>query len=302
MVAHNAHISLTDPSSSHKGAPMTANRFFIPALNCLQVSGEKAGQLLHGQFTNNIRDLVPGTGNYNLLLTVKGKVLADLHILRRENDFLLLVPQIFFSLIREHLQKLAPLSRVTLLDVSPDWQLVHILGKLDQPDLPNTLIFRSDRLGEEGYDVIAPAEINLSDTFTKAGGKKLTPEAVETLRIKNGTPKIGIDVTNANLPQEAGLADALNFTKGCYLGQEIVARLEYRGHPSKKLVSLLIDGPAKVETEIKENGEPIGRLTSAAFDEASQKTFALGFVKTANVNAVRDFTVDGARTIIHVRP
>ena len=170
---------------------MTANPFFLPSLNCLQVSGEKAGQLLHGQFTNNIRDLTPGNGNYNLFLTVKGKVLADLHILRRENDFLLLIPQNFYALIAEHLQKLAPLSRVLLQDVSSQWQVLHVLGTLDQAEHPNTLVFRTDRLGDEGsvtstptlgtpflirristssgVSLLAPAFVRVSDKFASIG-------------------------------------------------------------------------------------------------------------------------------------
>ncbi len=296
-----SHISLTEPTPSHNAAAMTANRFFTPSLNLLQVSGEKAGQLLHGQFTNNIRDLVPGTGNYNLFLTVKGKVLADLHVLCREDDFLLLIPQNFFSLIRDHLQKLAPLSRVTLLDVSGNWRVIHVLGNSEPAAQPNTFLFRSDRLGETGYDVITPANTNLSDALTKTSGKELTANEAENLRIQNGVPKVGIDVTEANLPQEAGLSHALNFTKGCYLGQEIVARLEYRGRLTKKLERLIIDGSAKADAILTENSDAVGRLTSVAFNEQTQKTHALGFVKTVDANTPRDFTVDGAKAIIHVQ-
>lgn len=280
---------------------MTANHFFTPSLNILQVSGEKAAQLLHGQFTNNIRDLVPGTGNYNLFLTVKGKVLADLHVLCREDDFLLLIPHNFFSLIRDHLQKLAPLSRATLLDVSDNWQIIHLLGNSEESTHSNILRFRTDRLGEEGYDIIAPADANLSEAFTKAGGKKMTAEEVETLRIKNGVPKVGVDVTEANLPQEAGLSHALNFTKGCYLGQEIVARLEYRGRPTKKLIALTIEALARPGAEIMEKEELVGHLTSVTFEADKNQSLALGFVKNRDDSAIREFTVDGARAIIHVQ-
>ena len=106
-------------------------------------------------------------------------------------------------------------------------------------------------------------------------------DAVETLRIEAGIARYGIDMDETNVVTETNLDDAVSFTKGCYIGQEIIARIKYRGHVAKKLTGLVFDGEVALQagTRILSDGKDIGRLTSSAFSPRLSRTVALGYVK-----------------------
>ena len=201
------------------------------------VSGEKAAAFLHGQFTNDIKGLSPGQGNYNLLLTQKGKVRADLFIYRDEGGFYLLIPKPFSEIVISHLQKLATLSKVKIVETHCNASLQSQIA-----DLP----FNLDKI----------------------------------TRVERGIPLVGVDVTEENFPQEGRLDQALHFNKGCYLGQEIIARLHYRGHVNKILARLAIDSE-----EVVLEGEPIfledkivGKITSSVYSPKFKKNILLGYI------------------------
>lgn len=204
---------------------MSTNRVF-------QVTGEKVVQFLNGQLTNDIAAIKPGESQYNLLLTVKGKIVSDLFVYRIDNDFYLAIPSAYADRVMAQLGKTAPLSRVQITETNKT-----ILPEI--PDLP------------------------------------------ESLRIEQSIPKMGVDFTEANFPQEAGLEKrAVSFTKGCYLGQEIVARLQYRGHVNKILVKIKIDSttPPPPGTPIFENGKECGKITSAIYSPKEKSVIALGYL------------------------
>ena len=201
------------------------------------VSGEKAAAFLHGQFTNDIKGLSPGQGNYNLLLTQKGKVRADLFIYRDEGGFYLLIPKPFSEIVISHLQKLATLSRVKIAET-------------------------------QNFAFLQPQIADLPFNLDK------------TTRVENGVPLVGHDVTEENFPQEGRLDHALHFNKGCYLGQEIIARLHYRGHVNKILSRFVVESEESVP-----EGEPIffedkavGKITSSVFSPKFQNNVVLGYV------------------------
>ena len=198
--------------------------YFQTDLVPLVFKGEKACSLLNGQLTNDIKNLKTGETNYNLLLTIKGKVVADMHVLRNEDDFEVWVPRIFVEKVLDHFKRLAPLSKVEIIRPPGD-------GK-NPPRSP----------------------------FSKGG-------CLESERIENGIPKVGVDVTEENLPQEGKLDHALSFTKGCYLGQEIIARLHYKGHVNKILELLVIEGKEVPEpgTLIMKDEQIVGKVTSSTF-------------------------------------
>ena len=213
------------------------------------VTGDRAATFLHGQLTNDTTGLAVGSGNYNLLLTNKGRVRADLYVIRGERCFNLIIPKFFVPLVTEHLQKLAPLSRCQLKS-GDEKNVWHVLAELDawrglglnhmrSVDLGGVscLVFRTDRLGTFGVDIVAEcgSDTTLQKFFVEQGVSLIMDADVELIRVKNGVPKVGVDVTEENFPQEGRLEHALNFEKGCYLGQEVVARLKYRGHVNKVL-------------------------------------------------------------------
>lgn len=239
-----------------------------------EVRGEKAKSFLHGQLTNHILDLKNEAANYNLLLNLKGKVQADLYVYQSHNKVYIAFACDLKETLMDHLQKLALLSQVSFQRLE-NYKLFHILNKKD--DLKKILskalfCIRTDRLQQEGYDLLISSEEELSNFHL------LSDDDWEKLRVRNGVPKMGVDFSSENLPQEARLDKALHFDKGCYLGQEIIARLHYRGHVNRILVAFAIDSVLSEDDRqiFNNNQEQVGMVTSYVFDEG--KIFGLGYI------------------------
>jgi folate-binding protein YgfZ len=122
----------------------------------------------------------------------------------------------------------------------------------------------------------------LHESLTKAGAHPVGPDALETLRIEAGIPRYGIDMDETNVVTETNLDDAVSFTKGCYIGQEIIARIKYRGHVAKKLTGLIFENEVALESSTKilsPDNKEIGHVTSLTFSPRLKQTIALGYVK-----------------------
>lgn len=269
------------------------------------VKGDKAPAFLHGQFTNSITDLKNNQGNYNLFLSIKGKIRADLFVFRFNDVFHLLIPGNFFSLLTDHLKKMAFLSACEIQDVSREHAVYHVIGTLPEgfsapsvdhvAGLPfqNTVIpvFRTDRLGTEGCDFVvsATAEEDFMALLARQNAAVCGEEQKELIRVKNGVAKVGVDVMEDHLPQEARLDRALNFNKGCYLGQEVVARLQHRGHINRVL-TLFKTAAQNVHSgdSVMHKNEVCGRVTSAVFDSGENRTW---FFACVPVKLVQEKTV-----------
>lgn len=278
--------------------------FFELSTKLLKVTGEKASQLLHGQLTNTINALQSNQGNYNLLLTLKGKVVADLFVYRVDHDYYLLVNAPSYQKVFDHLKKFAPFSKVTVTDETDKYTLIHLCSKIEckkyhfcETKIGNVPVFcfRSDRLGVPGCDLIVDKN-KKEEVISSLKDQKcllLDENLREMIRVEQGIPKIGIDFTEANLPQEARLDHALNFEKGCYLGQEIIARLHYRGHVNKILVGLKIESekPVGRETPIFDKEKEIGRITSSIFSPKLNTSLALGYIPYALNQAGNEFQI-----------
>jgi folate-binding protein YgfZ len=141
-----------------------------------------------------------------------------------------------------------------------------------------------------GLDLIGPSSTLQSarDHLLNLGATPASPDAYETARIEAGIPRFGADITPENFPGETGILDrAVSFKKGCYPGQETVARMHYRGHPNKTLHRLVVKGPLPSPgTEITQDGKTVGRITSLAPLHLHGHTLALGYLsRTANKDA-----------------
>lgn len=209
---------------------MTRGYFSITD-HILKINGDKAAKLLNGQLSNSIATLVPNSGNYNLLLNSKGQVQADMFVLNRGDFFELVVPKEFADLVKKNFDPLLKLMRCAIEDVTSESALFHLVCE-DVPEFSNlkideiceknisdctVLVYRSDRTGACGYDVrVALQDAPAFADFLCANGL-------------SELPYVKMDVTVPHLIREGKLNRALHFDKGCYLGQEIIARLKYRG-------------------------------------------------------------------------
>jgi folate-binding protein YgfZ len=148
----------------------------------------------------------------------------------------------------------------------------------------DSTLLRATHTGEDGFDLIVKATVaaSLWDALHAAGGRPVGYDALEMLRIEAGIPRYGIDMDESNVVTETALDDAVSYTKGCYVGQEIIARIKYRGHVAKKLTGIKFAQAVRVEAgaAVKSiDDKEIGRLTSTTYSPHLARTIAFGYLK-----------------------
>jgi tRNA-modifying protein YgfZ len=250
----------------------------------LALTGADARSFLQGQVTNDVEGLPDGAGCYAAFLTPKGKMLGDLRILAAGGELLLDTERValqgLFNMIRRfsigydvQLHKRTLESGLLSL-VGPDAAAVAGAGALPADELAHMVVdvpgsgvaARAIRT-DVGVDLLCAAEDvgELRAALEDAGAVAVSDGAVECLRIERGRPRYGIDLDDSVIPQEAGLNDRyVSFTKGCYVGQETVARLYYRGKPNRQLRGLRLSAPASPGDELSFEGRVVGRVASVA--------------------------------------
>jgi folate-binding protein YgfZ len=242
----------------------------------LALTGAQAKELLSGQVTNDIEALAPGSGCYAALLTNKGKMLADLRVLDTATELWLDTERVALQALFDNLRRGAvgwqaqlhkrTLEQALLSLVGP--QATQAVGGEVGPEHAN----RRAQLGgaevllvatDLGVDVVCDAVD--ADRVRGALDVPEVPEAVaEVLRVESGRPRYGLDLDEATIPQEAGLNErAVSFTKGCYVGQETVARLHYRGKPNRQLRGLRLTAPVATGTPLVLGEREVGRVGSS---------------------------------------
>ncbi|MDP1847133.1 MAG: glycine cleavage T C-terminal barrel domain-containing protein [Solirubrobacteraceae bacterium] len=252
----------------------------------LALTGTERKSFLAGQVTNDIEGLAPGTGCYAAFLTHKGKMLGDLRVLDAEDGDD--VPELLLDTNRSTLQGLFDLVRrfkigydVELHKRTVQRGLLSLAGPAaraiagaeavpvdEHAHRPGEIAGHAVRLiaTDVGIDVLCEADAtdDVRAALIAAGATPVSEAAAEILRVESGRPRYGVDVDDATIPQEAGLnARAVSFTKGCYVGQETVARLFYRGKPNRHLRGLKLSEPVAAGAELRRGEKVVGRLTSS---------------------------------------
>jgi folate-binding protein YgfZ len=230
------------------------------------VSGRDAADYLQRMVSNDVEALAPGESCEALLLTAKARLIAPLVVLRRgADDFLLLTEPELGERLQAELLRFRFAARCT---IEPEEHVsTLVLG-----GEPPAGAVRNGDYGVPAYEVL--------DT-EPAGAGPIGEDELERLRIRAATPRWGRELDDRVLPAEAGLEErAISFTKGCYPGQEPVARLHYRGHPNRGLRVLALDGPELpvYDAELVLDGKPVGRVTSSARD-ADHAIVVLAYVR-----------------------
>jgi folate-binding protein YgfZ len=230
------------------------------------VRGAEAADFLQGQVSNDVEALAPGTGCYATILTAKGKLRTDLRVLRGEDFFWLDTEAIGHAVLRHMLQNYTLGRDVSYEDVTSTRTLVSLIGPgaraaLDAqpPETEHAFVEGEHGLYVSthlGVDVIGEPGLDLSV-------EPVSEEAAECLRIEAGRPRLGYDMDAETMPQEAGINErAVSFTKGCYVGQETVARLHYRGKPNRHMRGLRLGAPVERGSEIVLGERVVGRVAS----------------------------------------
>ncbi|MFN3326056.1 MAG: YgfZ/GcvT domain-containing protein [Bryobacteraceae bacterium] len=281
----------------------------------IRAAGEDRKRLLHAMTTNQVEPLEPGQGSYAFFLTAQGRILGDVNILCLEDALLLDTEPETCERLHQHLDKFIIADDVTLENSTARIVTIGVEGPGAEallaglgapiPAADRSFTHWGDRIvarinvtGGPGFFLLVPAETR--DEVVKelegAGAVEATAEDVRTVRLENGKPRYGEDITQSNLPQETQQMQALNFQKGCYLGQEIVERVRSRGHVNRKLVQVLLDAtevPPPGTKVLTGEGKEAGELTSAAWSPAVSKVVALGYLRAEHLVSPSALTVAG---------
>lgn len=267
-------IATTDYERLREGAGLVDRSY----RGKLRLTGGEAVEYLQGQITNDVEALLPGSGCYAALLNHKGKMVADMRVLRGE-DFVWLdsEPDALPAIVRN--ASMYGIGRdVRAEDVTAGYAILSLIG----PDARESLDVAPAEAeyawvqGEHGLyvstdfgvDVICPAA-DMDAVLAALGVEPVDEEAAECLRIESGRPRLGLDMGAQTIPEEAGLNDrAVSFSKGCYVGQETVARLHYKGKPNRHLRGLRLSGPAAQGDEVSAGDRVVGTVGSTTVSPA----------------------------------
>ena len=274
----------------------------------VEVSGTEAVPFLNGLITNDVKALEDGAWMLAAFPNVQGRLIATARVLRRRADAFLFDTE---AATREPVFK--TLERFTLAgdfrvrDLTDETAVLSVQGARAVEVIGATLgeeaaqvkrgrvhsaqwekrsvsLIRATHTGEDGFDLFLGAgqAPSLWDALASAGARPVGFNALETLRIEAGLPRYGVDMDEANVVLETGLDEAVSYTKGCYVGQEIIARIHWRGHVAKRLAGLSFDDEAQALRGDKiraADGREIGRVTSSAFSPRRNRAIALAYVK-----------------------
>jgi folate-binding protein YgfZ len=274
------------------------------------VGGGEGAQFLNGLVTNDVKALSAGQGMRAAFLTGHGKVRALCRILSRGSEYVILNDPQTHQKIYDYVFPFSYAGDFKVEDVSASYRMLSVQGPKSLsvmkevcfeplPNLPehswittkiaghDVVACKSSRTGDAGFDVLA-REAELADIWDllllKGDFHSIKPvghDALERLRIEAGELVYGLDVDESNMMLETGLTDAVSFTKGCYTGQEAVAMATYRGHVSKRMSGLLIDGETLPMSHdvIMSDEKEIGWITSAVYSVTLNSTIALAYLK-----------------------
>jgi len=322
-----------DISSGYAAVRSAAGLVDRSGIGRILLTGADRRSYLQGLLTNDIAALTPGTGCYAAMLTAQGRMMTDMRVLELGDGLLLDVPRQVTPAIRDHLDRFIFSEDAQVEDVTASREEIGIYGpgaldvlvKAGMEGAPPSALFestrirltgadavlvRSDEAGVPGYDVIvdAGAAASVAGALLAAGAVRVSEADAEAVRIESGRPRFGADMDTDTIPLEAGLeARAISRSKGCYVGQEVIVRVQDRGHGrvAKRLVGLVLDAGAAVPAagaRIASGEREIGRVTSAVRSPALDRAIALGYVHRDFVEPGTPVTIDGFGSVVAALP
>ena len=271
----------------------------------IAVTGEDRVRWLNGMVTNNIKDLALNHGNHNFVLSAQGRIQGDLYAYVQPDRILLDTEQSQVEPLLKILNHYIIMDDVELADISEKLTAIGVQGPHATEILKRagieascadpliicevnwngiriavTPMANEDFLTYELW--LAPEDASrLWDSLISAGAKQVGTEALEKFRVLAGVPKFGVDIRQRELPQETGQNDALNFSKGCYIGQEIVERIRSQGNLHRNFTGFLLDAAIDPGAKIMRDEKQVGEITSVATIPTQQdvRHLALGYIR-----------------------
>ena len=315
-------FSLDQYRAAHTSAAIDSRS----AQGTIALTGADRASFLHALLTNDVANLQQGSGIYAAYLTPQGRMIADMRVVETGGRMLMSVAREVAAPLAARFDKLVFSEDVQAKDVTDDVTVIGVHGpsaarmiqgatgtsvidlvnQYDSITSESMTIVRDDALGVAGYDIYVPASVAdaLVAKLGSAGAGMLSEETAEALRIEAARPRFGIEMSADTIPLEAGLdSRAISFTKGCYVGQEVIIRVKHRGHGrvARRLVSLILSDnaiPAR-GAKIFAGERAVGEITSAAVSPRHGAPLALGYVKTEHAGAGTELIVNGSQARVY---
>jgi len=326
-----------NPAGEYQAARSAVALIDLSHRGLLQFTGPDRLSYLQGMLSNDLKALKPFDGQYATVLTQQGKVIADVRVLCSLNSFYLDFWEYLKERILEHLNRYLVADEVEIADRSDEYAILslqgpraeallrslagdaelptkpqqHVMANIDEAAI---CVVRQSHTGEPGFDLIAPkvSLLKIAKKLTEVGKQFsaawIGEEAQNVLRVEAGIPRFGIDFTEDNLLLEVDIEHAVSFSKGCYLGQEVVERIRSRGHVNRKLCGLLLEGhdAAKAGDRLFAGEKEIGTVTSSVISPRLKRPTALGYVSKDFWSPGKELFIrrDGAaiRAVVTERP
>jgi folate-binding protein YgfZ len=284
------------------------------------VRGSEAVQFLNGLITNDMKTLEPNTWMPAAFPNVQGRLIASVRVIRLQDEgtdknvyptFLVDTEAATHERVLKIIERFTLAGDFRVNDITSQTAMLSVQGKNASIVVDSVLgeaaavsgqnavrqiswqpagmtaevtLVHASHTGEDGFDLIVDKDhaTSLWHALQQAGAQSFGYDALEILRIEGGAPRYGIDMDDTNVVTETNLDHAVSYTKGCYIGQEISARIKYRGHVAKKLSGVMFDGTVEVDPGALINsvdGKEVGRITSVAYSPKLNRTIALAYLK-----------------------
>jgi len=296
----------------------------------LSLTGGDRVRWLNGMVTNNIRDLAAGHGVYAFLLNPQGRILGDMHVFNHGDTLIVETDRSQVDKIAATFDHYIIMDDVEVKNISEQWTALGVAGPKSRALLNaagiefqelqplqviaprcecdcgcvECTVIRGEDAGSESYEIwLATKDVYQTwHALLAAGATAVGSEALEMQRIAAGTPLYGVDIRERDLPQETEQMRALNFNKGCYVGQEIVERIRSRGNVHRKFTGFLVEGAASITAgaKIVAAEKEVGEVTSATILPAlaDPRTIALGYIRREVGVPGRVVSVGGANATV----
>jgi folate-binding protein YgfZ len=289
----------------------------LPGRGKIRMTGDDRVRFLHAMTTNQVEQLAAGQGQYAFFLNSQGRILADVYLFNLGESLLLDTEPETAGKIFQHLDKYIIADDVTLADETADWSTLGVEG----PDAAAALealgapvptgdygiaswgagfVARAAATGPAGFRIFVPASERpaLLAHLVRAAIPEAGAEAARTVRLEHAKPRYGEEITERYLTQETAQLHAVNFNKGCYLGQEIVERVRSRAQIHRRLAAIRIRSsvPPPPGTKLKVDGKDAGEIASAAFSPAVGEVVGLAYVRVEHEAARPEMWVEGAES------
>ena len=279
--------------------------FYRQPRGLLSVHGREAVQFLNGLITNDVAKLDDGQQMLAAFPNAQGRLIAVVRVMRRGDRYLFETEDATRERVYNNLFRFTFAGEFFVEELTEKYSFISLAGDLATPEQlsEGSLIFRSPM----GNDVFIPTE-NVGQAVQRLrdeGVAEISGELYETLRIESGVPKFGVDMDETTIVPELGLEGLISYNKGCYIGQEIIARIHFRGHVAKQLGGIILSQRASAASGAEltsVEGKNAGRLTSLTHSPALGRTIALAYIRYDYLDDGTELFLDGLPVNVRALP